>query len=138
MINVADSGGKGEQRVSAYPTFHYLAGSNNPTLSADPDTNMDAVDDDVGTINVVVKISSAPVAVQKNVVAFGIGTTQLECAIIGGVLGAVAGSFASRYHLNVDWDPDRLRDSDTNNDETPDETPDGESHCKPGSLDCEP
>jgi hypothetical protein len=87
MINVADSGGKGEQRVSAYPTFHYVCGSNLPTLAADPDTNMGAGTDTMGTINAVVKVTSAPIGIQKNVVAFGISTTQLECAIIGGAFG---------------------------------------------------
>jgi hypothetical protein len=89
MINVADSGGKGEQRVTPFPTYHYLSGSNNAALVQGFDVApvVDGVNDFVGTINVVVKISSAPVAVIKNVMDLGAGTSHFKFQIVGGVLG---------------------------------------------------
>jgi len=87
-VNVADSGGSGEQRVSPYVGYHNLFGTNNGVFTAPAPLRVDGASDFTGTASFLIKVSSAPVGISKTMIDVGVfANQQIEFQIVGGILG---------------------------------------------------
>jgi hypothetical protein len=90
-VNVADSGGKDEQRVSPYAGYHTLygpGGASEGGFTAPAPLRVDAASDFTGSANFLIKVSSAPVGISKMMLNFGVFANQgIQWKIVGGILG---------------------------------------------------